>query len=92
MFLEFCNVTGELKVELPGYEKHTVKWKKDDVPGIPVLTNKAPVKKHTRLVALDDLQLHRIREEDLKKKKDEDQKKNKLESGEAGPAAKKSKS
>ena len=84
MFLEFCFVTGELNVAIPGFEKAVVKWKKDAIPGIPLLMNKTIVKKHTKLVALDDPVLARIREEDLQEKKKKD-------SGE-GPAVKKLKS
>ena len=67
LFPDWCHMTNGHACDLTVYgEKHKVKMKKSDFPGIPIPVNKEIVKKHTRLVVMDDINLVRAREEDQK--------------------------
>ena len=61
-----CEVAmPKITVRVPGSgTQHTTKLAAADVPQVHVLTNLALVKKHTRLVALDDMVVVKAREAD----------------------------
>ena len=84
LILEYCHVSTPsrpLSVSIAG-EAHTVKVRQQTLPQVPVLVNKKTVPGETMLVALDDLVISRVRDED-KKAKEEAEKKAKEEAAKA---------
>ena len=62
-----CEVTiPKISVTVPGMGSHQTKLVVTDIPQVHVLTNLSLVKKHTRLVALDDVVVARAREAEKK--------------------------
>ena len=68
LVIEFAYVTSaSLGLQIPGHKaKIPSSWAKDSIPGVPILVNKSVVPKHVKLVAMDDLMIHKAREEDAK--------------------------
>jgi hypothetical protein len=65
LVLEYCEVSSkEVMVHVPGLESKAVKFSRTSFPRVPVLVNKDKVAKHTKLVAMEDHVIKRVREED----------------------------
>ena len=65
LVLEYCEVgSKEVVVHIPGLASKAVTFNKTSFPRVPVLVNKDKVAKHTKLMAMEDHVIKRVREED----------------------------
>ena len=57
-----------VKVMVPGSKRKLEDSTVDNEVTVPVLTNPLPIEKHTRLVALEDMLLHKLRQKESDQK------------------------
>ena len=73
MSLVMCTVyIPEVKVHVPGQPQHTARLPKDGgMPAIPILKNPRPLKKHVRLIAMEDPVVAEVTKADQKRLREE---------------------
>ena len=64
LLLQKASADLSVKVTVPGMKKKLESSTKDNEVAVQVLTNPLPIEAHTRLVALEDMTLHKLRQKE----------------------------
>ena len=71
--LEMTLITSpEVHIEVPGLPKHKMAIARYNFPQVPILVNKKTIPIHTKLVAVEDKVIMRIRDQEIKAKRERD--------------------